>query len=651
MTTSESRGVTGQPTVAALWHKRSLTGKITLVVAAVMVIYHLLYVSQALGHLGIYIMTPSHRAASLGFMLVITFLTTRWKKGAQKKLSWFDILLILMSLVGTGYHALFYRVVLNHLQGGYATVADTVFFWLLLVAILEAGRRLMGWIFPAIAMLFIVHALFTSYFPGILGGRSFSMERLTRVFYLGDTGIFGTAMGVASTIIVAFIAFADLLRYSGAADLFLKLAMSLFGTVRGGPAKIAVFASALFATISGSPSANVAGTGSITIPLMKSVGYQPHFAAAVEAVASKGGQITPPVMGAVAFLMAELTGIGYLKVVIVAALPALLYFLAVYFQVDFRAAKQGMRGLSREQIPSFRKTMKEGWHYPVPLIALVVLMFQMKYQADMAAVYAILVLAAVTAFRRESRLDPPKLLQSFESTAKAMCTAGIACAMAGVVMGSLAGTGFGVTFSARLVSLAGGNLLVLLLLTAVACYVLGMGVSSIPIYIILATLVAPAMTKMGVPVEAAHLFVIYWGNIAFISPPVAVAVFVAASIANCDPMQAGWQAVRLAIVSFVVPFMFVYDPVLILIGTPLKIVLATVTSIIGVIALGAGLEGYLYRSTGWLERAGLLLGGFLLLFPDWRADMAGIGIAAAILLRQMTAVRIARRQELAGNSG
>lgn len=466
-------------------------------------------------------------------------------------------------------------------------------------------------------------------------------------FYLGPGGIFGIPIGVAATTVVVFIAFAELLRQSGAANFFLKLAMSLFGTVRGGPAKIAVFASALFATISGSPTANVAATGSVTIPLMKSTGYKPHFAASVEAVASKGGQITPPIMGAVAFLMAEMTGIGYLSVCVAAALPALLYFTAVFFQVDFEAARTGMKGLPQEQIPSPKKTLKQGWYYVVPLLALIVLIMQLKYEPEMAAIYSIVVLAVVTSFRQSTRLVPARLVSATVETARSVCITGIACAMAGVIIGSLMGTGFGVTFSAELLRLSGGNLPLLLVLTALACYILGMGTGSVAIYVILAALVAPALIERGVPLMAAHLFIIYWGNIAFISPPVAIAVYVAAGIAGSDPMQTGWQAVRLAIVSFVVPFMFVYDPVLIMIGAPLEIAISTITSIIGVITLAAGLEGCLWRTTNWLERIGLLLGGFLLLFPDWRTDIIGIVMSLFIFLYQWRAVRAAKRQEAA----
>lgn len=650
MTAMISSGEGQKSKIAVLWHQRGLAGKMSLVISALMVVYHLLFISGGLAHLGIRIMISTHASISLAFMLVIIFLTTPAKKGtARDTLPWYDVVLIFMGIAGAGYFFAFSDLALTHLQLAQSTMTETVLFVLLLIASFEASRRLIGWALPVVALFFISHALFTKYFPGILSGRSFSINRLTLSFYLGDSGIFGIPMIVAATIVAAFIIFAEMLRQSGAADFFLKLAMSLFGHMRGGPAKIAVFASALFATISGTVAGNVAATGSVTIPLMKSTGYQPHFAAAVEAVASKGGQITPPVMGSVAFLMAQMTGIGYLAVCIAAALPALLYFTAVFFQVDFEAAKTGMKGLPREQIPPVKKTIKEGWHYIVPLVALIILLVIIKYEAEMAALYSLVVLGLIMVFRKEARIGPARLLTACEDAAKLICIAGIACAMAGVVIGSLMGTGLGVTFSAQLLYLSGGNLLLLLGLTAIACYVLGMGMSSIAIYVILAIMVAPALVKMGVPLEAAHLFVIYWGNVAFITPPVCVAAYVAASIANASPMRTGWQAVRLAIVTFIVPFIFVYEPALIMIGEPAQIALATITSIGGVIVLAAGLEGYFFQPANWLERSALLIGGLLLVFPGWVTDLIGIGLVSPVMVRQLLAAQSARRAAATGS--
>jgi len=636
--------------IAVLWHQRGIAGKMSLVISAIMVVYHLLFISGTLARLGIYIMITAHAGLSLCFMLVIIFLTTPARRETTRKnLPWYDVVLILMSVAGAGYFFAFFDLASMHVELGEPTMLETALFVLLLIATCEAARRLIGWVLPVVALFFVSHALFTEYFPGILSGRSFSINRLTTTFYLGDSGIFGIPMIVAATIVAAFIIFAEMLRQSGAADFFLKLAMSLFGQVRGGPAKIAVFASALFATLSGTISGNVAATGSVTIPLMKSTGYKPHFAAAVEAVASKGGQLTPPIMGSVAFIMAEMTGIGYLAVCIAAAFPALLYFTAIFFQVDFEAAKTGMKGVPREQIPSLKKTMMEGWHYIVPLIALIVMIALIKYEPQMAALYSLVILGLIMVFRKEARIGPARLLTACESAAKLICIAGIACALAGVVIGSLMGTGLGVTFSAQLLYLSGGSLVVLLGLTALACYIMGMGMSSIAIYIILAILVAPALVEMGVPLEAAHLFVIYWGNVAFITPPVCIAAYVAASIAKASPMRTGWQAVRLGIVTFIVPFIFVYDPALIMIGEPARIVLAVITSIGGVIMLAAGLEGYVFKPANWIERAVLLAGGLLLVFPGWTTDLIGIGIVSPVALRQVMAVRATRQAQAAGS--
>jgi TRAP transporter 4TM/12TM fusion protein len=373
---------------------------------------------------------------------------------------------------------------------------------------------------------------------------------------------------------------------------------------------------------------------------MKSTGYSPVFAGAVEAVASNGGAITPPVMGVVAFLMAQMTGISYGAICLAAALPAILYYLAIYWQVDFRAAKSNLPSLPRDQLPSVRKTIKHGWPYIIPLVTLIVLIMIVEYSPEMSAIYSILLLAVVSAFRKETRLNLYRLITSFESAVKLISVVAVACALAGIVLGSLMGTGLGVKFSSMLYFLSGGNMYILLGLTAIACYVMGMGMGSISLYLILSALVAPALIKTGVSVMAAHLFVIYWGNISYISPPVCVSAFVAAGIANADPMKVGWQAVRLGIVSLVIPFMFIFEPTLLMIGTPAEIALTVFTSICGVILLAAGLEGYLFKSVSWWERVGLIAGGMLILYPGWINALIGAVLIVPILFYQIRAKRL-----------
>ncbi|MDP2644567.1 MAG: TRAP transporter fused permease subunit, partial [Desulfobacterales bacterium] len=466
--------------------------------------------------------------------------------------------------------------------------------------------------------------------------RAPSLARLTGDIYLSLDGIFGYPIWVAGTVVITFILFSQLLMESGAGQFFLNLALSLVGGMRGGPAKVAVVASSFFATLSGSPTANVAATGSITIPLMKSTGYPPHFAAAVEAVASKGGQLTPPIMGAVIFLMVEATGFSYLEVAIAATLPALLYYLSIFLQVDFRAARTGLKGLAASELPSLKETLKGGWPYLIPLAALVYFIFLRNDEPEQAALYSMAVLWIVCLFRKDSRLTPARIVRAFKSGATTTLYAAVPCALSGVILASLATTGLGIRFSGQIINLAGGNLAVLVGLAAFASFVLGMGMTSIAIYIILSVLIAPGLVKMGVHVLAAHLFIIFWGNISFITPPVAIAAFAAAGIAGADPMKTGWQAARLGIVSFLIPFMFVWNPKLILIGSWGDIVMTSISALIGVTILAGAVEGYLPGgSLGWLSRIFMMGSAILLLAPGWRTDLTGLILVLPVLFRHM----------------
>jgi TRAP transporter 4TM/12TM fusion protein len=502
---------------------------------------------------------------------------------------------------------------------------------------------MLGWALPAVVIFFVIHALFTEHFPGILFGRAPSLERLTGDIYLGLGGIFGYPVWIAGTVVITFILFSQLLIESGAGHFFLNLALSLVGGLRGGPAKVAVVASSFFATLSGSPTANVVATGSITIPLMKNTGYPPHFAAAVEAVASKGGQLTPPIMGAVIFLMVEATGFSYLDIAIAAALPAFLYYFAIFLQVDFRAARTGLRGLSRAELPSLKQTLKEGWQYLIPLVTLVCLIAYRRHSPQEAALYSMVVLWIVSLFRRESRLGPSRIINGFKSGASTTLYAAIPCALAGVILASLSTTGLGLRFSGQVINLAGGNLAVLVGLAAISSFILGMGMTSIAIYIILAVLIAPSLVEMGVHILAAHLFIVFWGNISFITPPVAIAAFAAAGIAGADPMKTGWQASRLGIVSFLIPFMFVWNPNLILVGSLGEILLTAVTAIIGVALLASGVEGYMPGGKiNWVVRALLLSGAILLLLPSWETDIIGLAVVLPIVLQRIRTAREAK---------
>jgi len=514
---------------------------------------------------------------------------------------------------------------------------------LTIVLLLEASRRVIGIAMPIIAIFFILETMFSNYIPGLFQGRGFSWASIVKQLYIWDAGIFGIPIYVASTIVIAFILFSNFLQHSGGGKFIIDAAFSLFGRFKGGPAKVAVVASALFGTISGSTSANVAGTGVFTIPLMKQVGYKPHFAGAVEAVASNGGQIMPPVMGAVAFIMCEFLQIPYISVCIAALLPAILYFLALLIMVHLEALKEGLSGIPPQMLPSFKKTIRSGWFYMIPIVVLIFFLAFFKYSPEFAVLYALGSLFLVALFKKGSILKVPKILEWLRSSGLAMLEVGTACATAGIIIGCIGLSGLGQKLSTGLVTLSGGSLPVLLVITAIAAFILGMGMTSIPIYIMLVILVAPALIQMGVPPLAAHLFVFYWGLVSFITPPVCIAAFVASAIAESKPFQTGWQATKLGIASFIIPFFFVYSPVLLLKGPPWEIIQAVITSIFGILALSVSVAGYGLRYLNFWERSLLFVSAMLLIHVGWKTDLIGFGIMGVVAVNQI--IRMSRLKD------
>ncbi len=516
------------------WGQKSMLTKATALVSIVMCLYHITFISGLFHRVGLYVLLQSHVGISLGFILILAFLIFPAKKGAKRdKLPWYDFLFILGAVAATGYYAFFYDIVEAHLTHAAPTAGDMILLLVLIVTLFEAARRIIGLAMPIIVACFLVYTFTSEYFPGFLLVKSPTLERTVTYLYLSGEGIFGLIMRVAATIIIIFLIFSQFLMGSGAGKFFINLAFALVGHVRGGAAKAAIVASAGMATISGTISGNVAATGAVTIPMMKSIGYKPEFAAAVEAVASKGGQLTPPVMGAIAFVMAEMTGIPYWDIALAAAVPAFLYFLALFIQVDLEAGKLGLKGLPRSELPSLKKTLKEGWFYLIPLIMLVVFLGVLRLSPELSGLYAVAILVLVTAFNKKARMGLKKIMNAFAGTGRLFCTAGITLALAGIILGVLAVTGVGVRLGTGITGIAGGNMLLLAAMTALACFILGMGMTSIAIYITLAVLVAPALIQGGgITIMAAHLFVVYWGAVSFITPPVALAVYVASAIAE-----------------------------------------------------------------------------------------------------------------------
>lgn len=498
---------------------------------------------------------------------------------------------------------------------------------------IEAGRRLAGWPFCIICLVCGVYPLFAEHMPGILFGFSFSFPHLISSYAFGKQGLLGLPAQTAGSVFIGFLLFAGVLIASGAGRFFLNVALGLLGTFRGGPAKVAVFGSGLFASVTAGGMLNMLATGCVTIPAMKRVGYTAHYAGAIETVASMGGAITPPVMGVIAFIMAVLTDIPYSTIIIAAAVPALLYYWGLMAQVDAYAARVGLRGMSREEIPSLRKTLKEGWHFVLVLVFLVFGLVYMRWGA-IAPIYATGLMVVLTFVRRETWLTPRRMHEVMQ-TIGGLVTYMMAILMpVGFIMIGLQVTGSLTAITAQLVTIGGQNPIVVLLIAVTVCYLMGMiGITLIP-YIVLAVTVIPALVaSTGLNLLGLHLFIVYFLLMAGITPPVAIAAFIGAGIAGAPPMKTAWTSMRLAAVLYFVPFFFVFNPALILQGSIVETLYLFALCLLGIGILAGGLEGYLLkvgRLSLW-SRPLLVAGGFLIALPGWVTTIYGVVLTAVII--------------------
>ncbi|MEW6265016.1 MAG: TRAP transporter fused permease subunit [Thermodesulfobacteriota bacterium] len=511
------------------------------------------------------------------------------------------------------------------------------------VLTLEATRRIVGLPIAVIATVFLLYAYFGPYFPGFLAHRGFGLKRIFTQMWLTTEGIMGIPLGVSSTFIFLFILFGAFLTNTGIMAFFLDLSNAVAGWAAGGPAKVAVLTSALEGTVSGSSVANTVGSGSFTIPLMKSLGYKPEFAGAVEAAASTGGQIMPPVMGAAAFLMSEFIGLPYIEIAKAAVIPALLYFTGVWLVVHFEAKKTGLKGLPRDRLPRLGRVLKEKSYLILPLATIIYLLVEGTTPMT-AALGGLVVCFLVGLVRKETRLGPKRLLETLETGARSALGVAVACATAGVIVGVVTLTGLGLKMGDGLVALAGGLLFPTLVLTMISSLILGMGAPTTANYVITSAVAAPALIKLGVPILAAHMFVFYFGIIADITPPVALAAFAGAAIAKANPLKTGVNATKLAVGAFMVPYIFVYSPSLLLINaTLLLIIQMIITAIIGMLALAAAVENWYFTGLAWWERIALLAGGLMLIDPGLLTDIIGFGLVAIVTATQYRQSRRERR--------
>jgi len=589
-------------------------GWFKIIAASIFALYHLLYISDLLILYTPIVIPPAmHLGVHLSSILFFTFLLVRAKKSVKAdKPPIYDVVLAFVALAIPLYYAFLFEEILQTTSEG--ILLYPVFGWVLSFLLLEAARRLLGIPFTCVVAFFLFYPLFSAYMPGVLYHPGHSWVRVGELLFISPNGIMGFILNISATIIVVFLLFSQFLLHSGAGRFFINLAYSAFGAVRGGPAKMAIVASGFFGTLSGSPAGNVAATGTFTIPLMKKTGYPSHYAGAVEAVASLGGMLMPPVMGTAIFILANFIQMPYVEVIKRAAIPAVLYYLALFIMVDQEAVRLGLRGLARETLPSFWKTLKRGWWYAVPIIVLLYLLAGLHYTPQKSALWALVVLVVLAMFRKETRLGPMKLGLASRQTLESMLMVGVAMACAGIIIGSVSLTGVAVNIASGLVEISGGNLVILLILTAVVSFIMGMGIGATGVYVFLAVMVVPALVMTGVPAFAAHLFVFYWSLVSFITPPVAVLAFVAAGFAECSPFKVGLQATRLGLLAYVLPFAFAIKPALVGFGTPIEIVVAVVSVVIGTAGLSFGVGGYFIGKLNWPQRVLCLAGSVLLIF-------------------------------------
>jgi TRAP transporter 4TM/12TM fusion protein len=574
-----------------------------------------------------------HRVIHWAFMSSFIFLLYPFsrKLSPKKRPSFFDLLFLLLSLGICLWIFIFSHQILQ--RAGRYQPLDVIMGTLLVLLVLEAGRRSVGWSVPVVAIVFLLYALLGPYLPDLLAHKGYSIKRLSTYLSLSTDGIFSIPLGVSAQFIFLFILYGSILRKSGAGKFFTDLAFSLTGWTRGGPAKAAVVSSCFFGMISGSSVANTVTTGTFTIPLMKKTGYPPHFAGAVEASSSTMGQIMPPIMGAGAFIMAEFLGIPYFKVCVAAAIPATLSFFAIFMQVHYRAVLMGIKGIPKADLPSLKGTLIRGWHHLLSIFLLIYLLAQ-DFSPERAVFWAILATIFCSYLRKETRMSLSEIISGFREGATGAVEVAAACATAGIIIGSITVTGLGLKFSSLIIDLSMGYLLLALPLTAIACLALGMGVPTTASYIIISSLAVPALINYGVVAIAAHMFIFYYATRADVTPPVALAAYAGAGIAGANPSKTGYTAFWLGMAGYIVPFMFIFGPELMLIGKPIHILWATCTAILGILFLAAAIQRCMYQKTIWYETLMFFGAALLLIKPGLTTDILGFVFGGSALVSQ-----------------
>lgn len=586
------------------------------------------------------------RATHLAFVMLLAYLLFPMKKDMPKdKLPWYDVILAIIGAASWSYITINFDSLVR--RAGIYTSTDIIIGIIGILLVFEACRRIVGLPILIISIVFIIYALFGAYAPGFLNHRGYSLQRLVSHLFYNTEGIMGTPIGASATFIFLFIFFGALLDKTGIGQFFIDICNAIAGGFDGGPAKVAVLTSAMFGTVSGSSVSNTVGTGSFTIPMMKSLGYRPEFAGAVEASASTGGQLMPPIMGAAAFLMAESLGIPYMEVAKAAIIPAILYFTGIFIMVHLEAKKKGLKGLSKDSLPKIGELLMKKGYLVIPLLTIIYFFVLGKtaIYAGLMGIIAAAIVAIVNSIvdiimKRKVSFGLNDLIDVFVNAARNIISVAIACAMAGIIIGVITLTGLGLKIGAGLISISGGIPLLLLFLTMISSIILGMGVPTTANYLITSTIAASAIIGLGYEPLAAHMFVFYFGIIADVTPPVALAAMAGAAIAKSDPLKTGIEATKLSIGAFIIPYMFIFNPDILMINTTISdIIPILITSLIGMFGVSAGLEGYVFRKCKPYERILFIIAGLLSIYPEFYTDIIGIGIIAILVIVQIITKR------------
>lgn len=616
MTQSDSKGVvSGLPP--------TLSTTLSYIVKVIAVLTSLFYLYTA-----IFGLFPA--ITQRGLLLLPSILILFWGKPLAGWRSFWSSLVVVLLCVASITTIIFEQEALLF-RGGEASDLDLIAGMLLILTVIFGVKRCGGWPLTILVLLFLVYVSFGN-IPGILAHKSFTTSYIISNISLGTQGIWGLALSVCASYVFPFVILASFFRATGTGEAFIKLSTALVGRTRGGPAKIAVLASGFFGSISGSAVANVAAVGTLTIPLMKQLGYRSEFAGGVEGVSSTGGQFMPPIMAASAFIIAEVLNLPYFKVALAAAIPAILYYVAILIMVDLEAVKSGLKGLAPGEVPSLGQVLRTYWSQLVPLVYLIYALLIKGYSPGKASIITIVLCVITSWLNKNYRVDLPKFITAMEEGTRGMASIAAICAGAGIIMGTIDLVGLPMKMATILITLASGHLSVLLVLSMVASIILGMGLPTVAAYVILAVMVAPALLDFGIVPIAAHLFIFYYGILSFITPPVALASYVAAGIAGADPVKTSWEAIKLGIAGLVVPYVFIYNPAMLLQGKLLEILVVTLCALVSIFFMAMSVQGYMFGRLLFFERGLLLAGSIMILFPDWRIRIAGFIIGCCIAL-------------------